>query len=330
MSELNGLVEPHLNSDLYKSFQGSTDTLPYLEYINIHSDGSLLIGCSELTGRHWKGYVYFFKSGTEIKDIVFKPKDAIRLAASTNDGCFVGNSNKVLTCDDTGAVALWLNREFPPFSWVEDSVVHEHDDVVMAIDCLVPEETYVTVGADGHIKVWDVTEMLCVRKYESAHANIITGVSVKPESNTVMATASHDRTICLWDENILKPVQDVVESDCGIRCVKWLDEHTLIYGNEAGALCSVDVRNTSTINTLDTLFAPIHRVIVKPDKKHVAVCGDNKKVSVFDVSRTKSELLYENNNLHSNFVRGLAWDVNDNDTLISVGWDHAVHSHKYK
>lgn len=60
------------------------------------TDGAVLIGCSELTGRYWKGRVNVYNSINDIKDLTLKPKNSINLACSSTDGCFVGDSNKVI------------------------------------------------------------------------------------------------------------------------------------------------------------------------------------------------------------------------------------------
>lgn len=61
----------------------------------------------------------------------------------------------------------------------------------------------------------------------------------------------------------------------------------------------------------------------------LSVCCDNKIVSVFGISEDlKLSLIYENRNLHSNFVRGMVWDNDDRNVLHTVGWDGNLKTHK--
>lgn len=51
-------------------------------------------------------------------------------------------------------------------------------------------------------------------------------------------------------------------------------------------------------------------------------------MSAFEISDDlKLSLRYENRNLHSNFVRGMAWDTEDRNILHTVGWDGEMRSH---
>lgn len=60
----------------------------------------------------------------------------------------------------------------------------------------------------------------------------------------------------------------------------------------------------------------------------VAVCCDNKTVTVYEItSNTKINMTYKNGKLHNGFVRGLSWDVRDEDVLYSVGWDGELCKH---
>lgn len=62
-------------------------------------------------------------------------------------------SIQVLLCQDNGAVSIWSATDGTWSKWEQLFYVEEHDDAVMAVDCLHPENEYVTVGADGNIKV---------------------------------------------------------------------------------------------------------------------------------------------------------------------------------
>lgn len=60
----------------------------------------------------------------------------------------------------------------------------------------------------------------------------------------------------------------------------------------------------------------------------VAVCCDNKIVSVCDVTEdTESKVIYHDRHMHNNYVRGAAWDREDKKTLHTVGWNGEIKAH---
>lgn len=64
-----------------------------------------------------------------------------------------------MICEDSGAVSVWVkngDQQSAWSQWREDLSVAEHDNAVLAVDCLEPERLYATAGADGNVKVCSV------------------------------------------------------------------------------------------------------------------------------------------------------------------------------
>lgn len=132
MDNSNEIVPPHLNAEIYRTDTTGTNTISYLEYIRIHSgmylffsntlvcerrkeqflsclylketfwrdlkfvtDGSVLVGSSELTGRYWNGGVSVYKGIANARCVQNEEKRSIPLSTGTTDGCFIGSSTKV-------------------------------------------------------------------------------------------------------------------------------------------------------------------------------------------------------------------------------------------
>uniref|UniRef100_A0A2H1WH14 SFRICE_003040 n=1 Tax=Spodoptera frugiperda TaxID=7108 RepID=A0A2H1WH14_SPOFR len=331
MDNSNRIVPPHLNAEIYRTDTTGTTTLSYLDYIKIHSDGSVLVGSSELTGRYWNGGVSVYKSIAEAQSIKTEDKRSISLCSGTADGCFIGSSNKLLICEDSGAVSVWVkngDQQSAWSQWREDLSVAEHDNAVLAVDCLEPERLYATAGADGNVKVWDINDMICIRNYSAAHSMIVNAIAVKPKSAHSFATGSMDQYVTLWDENTDKAVLDIMKNDCSIYCLAWLDENRLAVGDEAGVLHLIDIRNTESKMKIAEFPAAVHKLVVHPDSDKVAVCCDNKIVTVCKVEENcEPKIIYHDRHMHSNYVRGAAWDIEDKNTLHTVGWNGELKSH---
>ncbi|XP_053625621.1 methylosome protein WDR77-like [Plodia interpunctella] len=328
MENSNKIVPPHLNAEVYRSDTTGTSTMSYFDHISINEENRVLIGCSELTGRYWNGGAIIHTSVSEGKNPQNIPKKNIHLSSGTADGCFLGKLDKLLLCQDNGSVSIWSSSCDEVWKmWSEDVSVAEHDDAVLAVDCLTPETEYVTAGADGNIKVWDVNEMICTHNYIAAHSMSICGVAVLPNSKSFV-TGSLDEYISLWDEVVDKPIVDLVKNDCGVRCVQWINENKLIFGDESGVLSLVDARNPKSIIRLKEFPAAVHRIAINRNSDKVAVCCDNKIVSVCAINADDSaEVIYYDRHTHGNIVRGLAWDGREDLVLHTVGWDGEMKSH---
>ncbi|KAL4702513.1 hypothetical protein ACJJTC_001398 [Scirpophaga incertulas] len=329
MDNSNKIIPPHLNAQVYRT-DTSTNTISHLDYLHIHPDDGVLIGCSELTGRYWNGGATICKSIEEAYKQCNAEKKSISLTTGTADGCFLGNSTKVLLCEDNGTVSIWSFSNGDVWQqWEREAFASEHDNAVLAVDCLESRKEYVTSGADGNVKVWDVNEMLCIQNYIMAHSLAIYSVSVKPKSDKLFATGSQDQYVTLWDKNTDKSVSDLAKNNSNVRCLQWLDENNVIFADEGGVLSLIDIRKTNDIVKLSEFPAAVHRILIHPESRKVAVCCDNKIVSVCDITTDlKANVIYHERHMHNNFVRGLAWDLNNNKTLHSLGWDGEIKTHK--
>lgn len=58
---------------------------------------------------------------------------------------------------------------------------------------------------------------------------------------------------------------DLVKNDCGVRCLKWVNENTVVYGDEAGVLRLIDVRYTEDVHTLTEFPAAVHKLAVQSE-----------------------------------------------------------------
>lgn len=73
----------------------------------------------------------------------------------------------MLICEDSGAVSVWVkngDQQSAWSQWREDLSVAEHDNAVLAVDCLEPERLYATAGADGNVKVCSVKYCIIINE----------------------------------------------------------------------------------------------------------------------------------------------------------------------
>jgi hypothetical protein len=60
-------------------------------------------------------------------------------------------------------------------------------------------------------------------------------------------------------------VLDVAKNNCGVRCLQWLDDNRIIFGDEGGILSLVDVRQPEIISKLSGFPAAIHKIVFHPE-----------------------------------------------------------------
>lgn len=53
---------------------------------------------------------------------------------------------------------------------------------------------------------------------------------------------------------------DIAKNDCGIRCMQWLDGNKMLFGDEAGILKLLDIRNSDAPLKLTEFPAAVHRL----------------------------------------------------------------------
>ncbi|XP_050671215.1 methylosome protein 50-like isoform X2 [Leptidea sinapis] len=302
-------------------------THTFLDFLDIHDD-NMLVGGSDFSGRYWDGNIYVSTISQEGEISTGNLEASINTIAGSADGCFLDNPQRIILCEDSGAIEVWSFVQDQNL-WVQESHIEEHDSAVLTIGCLVPNNLYVTAGADENIKAWDVKQMRSTRDYRKAHSHVISQVAVQPGSSDVFVTGSLDHEVKLWDYRLQKSVSALVNNDA-VRCVQWLDEHHVMFGDEAGSLKLVDSRNIQdgkSTKTLHEFPVPVHKIEVERETKKMAVCCDNATILTFDASNKESlNIIYENSS-HRNFVRGLAWDTANKNVLYSSGWDGLVKKH---
>lgn len=59
-------------------------------------------------------------------------------------------------------------------------------------------------------------------------------------------------------------ILDVLQNDCGVRCLQWLNENHVIYGDEAGNISLIDVRNPLSSVKLAEFPAAVHKISTSP------------------------------------------------------------------
>lgn len=322
----------------------------HLEFVEISSEGEILLGSSNLNGCYWTGSIWYFlePGNAPQREKVYS---GLKCESGICDGKFL-SENKVIIGEDLGMVSILhlhknekVKREQSRFT--VDSSRSEHDHAVLSVSVSDDKNKAVTGSMDKCIKVWDVTsDLISEHTFRPAHKDHVTCVAMRDFSN-LFVSCSLDGAALLWDTRLSKPAQVIYEDVAiGLKSVAWGQDSQVVIGSTMGELCSVDTRNRGVVwSKAVSTPRPIHRIVVNNTHKNLlAVCADDMEVRVIDShsaagtpvhhsaegtlrNHSADGTLVYSDLRHRDYVRGLTW-VPGSDTLISCGWDRQVLLHQ--
>ena len=145
------------------------------------------------------------------------------------------NENMLATCSDDGIVALWDLRVESSGSAAHKPVASwkAHEGSVNALDWNpLNEQYFATASADKTVGLWDMRMVMDAAANESeqaataahifrSHTDEVLQVQWSPHEETVLASGSADRRICIWDAALVGC--DAPEG-AGTSCIEGDDE----------------------------------------------------------------------------------------------------------
>ncbi|XP_067004033.2 methylosome protein WDR77 [Anabrus simplex] len=328
-------LEPNRNAEAYRNYQPTavpTQTDKFLDFIQFSSDGHLLLGCSNLTGRYWSGSLWYFLDADAAPDVE-KCLTGVECETGVCDGKFLKDEQRVIVGEDSGSVQILALTEAADehifhFSPIGSSC--EHDDSIVSISVFKDKPRAVSGSFDTNIKVWDVETLVAEHTYRPAHLHIVTDVAVRPnDEGSVFASCSLDGTAVLWDTRNTKPAS-IFLRDGRLTSLAWQPSQSEIVcvGSESGKVIFVDIRQANQkLSEVACFKRPLQRLQFDANGiNHLAACSDDSLVRVLDCTDSASPSVCYTDDRHNDFVRGLAWHPKSNQ-LYSCGWDKQVLAH---
>lgn len=303
------------------------------EIIRYGEEGSLTLATSNLTGRYWKGSVWYFAAAEDAPSIQ-RCHAAHELDNGICDMKFLQYPKLVMALDSGSLQVLDLKE-----SGSEDETVvfnelfeaTEHDDSLYSISVASDSEKIISGSWDRSIKVWDVQTFVPSYTYKDAHSDLIWMVSCHLHDADVFASCSDDNEVRLWDIRLPRPASHLGDLSYSAAPValSWKPnkDNILLIGTDAGECHILDVRKNDFICKNVPCHARPFRSIefssITPN--WFATCAEETKVRVFNMTTDVPEPIYEDDS-HGDFVRGLSWHP-INNKLYSCSWDALIKSH---
>jgi len=256
-----GQAERDLNDGMMEGFQIGVDEIDEAidgEARMLAKEDNLVVACSLLDG--------FF----ELESYVFTAESASIGLRTSN---IIGNVTPLAVewCGTPDAMGCIAVSSFESGRWGIEIYDVNYDDRVEPVATLGGEEEkdknrghlgavlalsrfpkdgkmLASAGASGDIFVWDLARKAVVNKWEGHGGKEIQCLKYNPDNSGVLASASFDRTVNVYDSRISKKrsAPEVIKaklSDDPER-ICWIDEHHLAASQSNGEVKIYDLRST--------------------------------------------------------------------------------------
>eukprot|EP01120_Amphizonella_sp_Union-15-10_P004178 TRINITY_DN1480_c0_g3_i2.p1 TRINITY_DN1480_c0_g3~~TRINITY_DN1480_c0_g3_i2.p1 ORF type:complete len:294 (-),score=36.11 TRINITY_DN1480_c0_g3_i2:14-895(-) len=271
---------------------------------------------SALTGEHWGSTISVIKEGT------VEAQEAWNCAKTTLN-TIVSYQSFLFTSGLDGTIyrlSRPLKQDSEPMA-----LQTPHNLPVSVIDLL--ENKLVSGAWDGHVHLYELDPKPQLVWDRWAHDDFIFCVSWNFLLPNVVGSCSRDKYVKIWDTRQEKPTSSLPFKH-PILSLAWnkVSETILALALEDNSVLVLDTRNTAQpVITNSTFHAPINAMQFCPHKKELLALGsDDTSLSVLNADDNKKVFEF---NGHSDFVRAVAWDSQQEGILASGSWDQQVLFH---
>ncbi|XP_055389408.1 protein valois [Condylostylus longicornis] len=336
---------PNYNSLQYqlKPINRTPRILKYYDSFSVNKNGVIALGCNELTGRVWDGYVWGFENLQSLEmDVntnsslgVFK----IHLDSNVTNVIFV--DPKIFAVSQAnGSVQIWSTQSENSSTYCPLLIGarKEHFGILLSMTTLNKNNLLVTGCSQGLLKVWDIGKgsLESIHSMHNAHSDSITSISSCFNTESVFVTCSLDRSALIWDYRQQRPAMGIFENhDIDLTAIHWCNvseaDNDLIYlGDAAGDAYMIDVKMPNKfLDKIEVHTRPITKFRFSGSK--MAIIGETNMVRIYENrGKLAPDVMYEciyTDSTATNMVRDALWNPQNSHELLSVGWDSKLHRH---
>uniref|UniRef100_A0A336LXD5 CSON003223 protein n=1 Tax=Culicoides sonorensis TaxID=179676 RepID=A0A336LXD5_CULSO len=321
---------PNFNTAEYrqKPVEIEVKLLPFFQCITRNSEGTIVLGTNDYSGRIWNGTMFAYDDIDEESPNLYEKEVAFSsyVDSSVTDLKFVDDST-ILLSESDGGMSICSTRSVMRQSKNQSKYClfiigtkKEHKTAINCVDVFEKaKQKAVSADSDGCVKIWDLTnsDLVATNTLGFAHTEMINDISTSLENVDCFVTASNDKSLLLWDLRHPRPASALLEPHpYQIKAVKHLNENQLLVGDKAGIVSLVDKKMPNKIiidkeihsRSLHKFFIQGSNVITITDSKRLQVykMEQNDMVNILDITEAP------------NFLRSATW-INDSEFYV-IGW----------
>lgn len=337
-NELAGNTQyPNMNSVEYRRRQYQPTEPTFYETITTNATQStILLVANSYVNRFWDSTIHIYKQFDDIEQTK-QSQQQLRFNTNVNHIRFIDDMLVMLTTAN-GMVQIWSThseaRQQTGYSMYKVASRHEHYNSISAFD-MAGKTTAISGSMDGCLKIWSIEpcDFYSTKTFRKAHSDEISGISVKPDHESIFVSCSSDGLVAIWDARILKPVLRYSStSEIGYTACKWHlnnGAEKLYLGDETGRVSVFDPRKLDTSEDIQKIYdQSIKKISFNGNGDFLCVLGNSHTFKVFE--RTISgAAIYENSDA-TDFVRDISWmnaDIDKKTRFYSIGWNKHVMKH---
>ncbi len=178
---------------------------------------------------------------------------------------------------------------------IQNISVDDEDIDILSFD---PTSTYIIAGTkNGRVLQYKFDNAsLLSRLCSFPHNRNSIYLKVKENENFVSAFAFHKNifacsgyggAIFIIDLNSQANKEIITHHRTRVNKLCFINENTLVSGNEDGSVDITSLSNTKAYKTINTPLSSIHQIIVMPNPNYLMVCGTTNIISILDIKNYK-------------------------------------------
>jgi WD40 repeat protein len=285
----------------------------------------------DLTGYDFSGLTVWqaYLQGVNLHDVNFADSDLSRCVFTETLGnilsaAFSPDGQLLATCDTDCHVRVWEVKTGKLLQ-----ICQGHSNWVRFVLFSPDGEILASCGADQNIKLWNVRDGVCIKTL-TGHEHEVFSVAFHPIPPSpplirgvggILASASGDRTVKLWNIHDGTCLQTLTEHTDWVRCVAFSpDGETLASSGADHTIKLWDVHQGKCLRTLQAHTGWVRSVAFSSDGQTLASASGDRTIKIWNYHTGECLKTYTG---HNNSVYSIAYSP-DSKILVSGSGDRTV------